>query len=84
VTREELEAESNWQATLESTSPNARTRHVCIMRTVSVGHFYEHEVDYQGVYSYGATSTYDAKGIAHAIKIGKLKLVAGTLPEAQS
>jgi hypothetical protein len=83
VTRQQLEAEPNWQATFERPRvPEGGSRFVCLMRTIHEGLFYWHTPDYQGLYQWGATrvAEYLREELDSAIPGGYLRLVAGTSP----
>lgn len=54
MTREDLEARGDWQATFRA---RRSTRHLCLMRTMKGG-FYWHDPNYDGAFAWGATSTF--------------------------
>ena len=86
MTRESLEAEPNWQATYYY--PKAGT-FVCLMRTYFPGHYYWHEVGYDGLFPWGATRSFDPignpgfglRGLAFEAERGISELVAGAPPQ---
>lgn len=79
ASRKHYERQPNWQATLRQSSPKARERFVCIMRT-GKGGFYLVTPDYKGSFSWGATQDYNARNLAHALTHGYLSLEKGKLP----
>jgi hypothetical protein len=77
MTREQAEAAPNWQATYY----NPKTgRYTCVMRTLTPGSYYWHSPDYQGLFAWGATRSFDHVGLTFAERHGYAVLTAGTPP----
>ena len=83
MTRADLEARDNWQATFELVRRPGRC--LCLMmtapnRAARVG-YYWHEPEYAGAFAWGATSSYlGDESLRYNVDNQFYKLVAGRLP----
>jgi hypothetical protein len=76
MTLQELESSPNWILTVERTRNGVFD---CLMRNIHGG-YYWYTPNYQGLFAYGATSTYNEKFLQSCIETKLLRIVKEHAP----
>lgn len=74
----ELESKPNWIATFKRTRRNVKEKYDCLMKSFN-GSYYWHTPDYEGMFMWVTTRSFDAKTTIELLKNKDLELVKGEL-----